>query len=373
MSSTTTHTEVKAYLEAVRSHLADLPGSDRDDLLEDLEQHLLEVAAEEDGTLRERLGPPDVFASELRTSAGLGSPAVASGGVRHHADALLRRAGLTDAFTTIWSSPLVTGVRAFLPELRPGWWVLRGYLIALFLDGAFGYVSWDQFPIPSVRGSVVGGALLVGVAIWASVAIGRRTPRSGVFRWVSVALSLATAVAGFAAIDNYRVNTMSAAYAVAERHTMVRPPPFLSHWDGTTIANICAYDASGKPLEVVQLFDESGRPIGNVAEMTADGMPVRRQAPTTTDGRRARFAFPHAVGVPAGPNGELAALPCPARSEYSVMPPPAIATVSPAPSIPDPALAPLAPPGAAEQRKAAEAREAAEKAEAAQAPATGGR
>jgi uncharacterized membrane protein len=62
--------EVTAYAAAVRAALADLPPAAREDLLEDLEQHLHEVA-EEEGSLHARLGPPQVYAEELRASAGL--------------------------------------------------------------------------------------------------------------------------------------------------------------------------------------------------------------------------------------------------------------------------------------------------------------
>jgi HAAS len=64
------------YLDEVRSHLADLPTDERDDLLEDLEAHVHEVTAATDGPLDDALGPPAAFAAELRASAGLASAAV---------------------------------------------------------------------------------------------------------------------------------------------------------------------------------------------------------------------------------------------------------------------------------------------------------
>src|SRR5687767_7085569 len=71
MTSTTVDLQVKTYIAAVAARLADLPQEERDDLMADLEQHLHEVAAEGDGTLTERLGTPESYAAELRTSAGL--------------------------------------------------------------------------------------------------------------------------------------------------------------------------------------------------------------------------------------------------------------------------------------------------------------
>ncbi|MGH3101424.1 MAG: HAAS signaling domain-containing protein, partial [Thermoleophilia bacterium] len=57
--------EVASYATAVRAACADLPGPDRELLLEDLEDHLQEVAAEAGGPLEERLGRPEAYAAEL--------------------------------------------------------------------------------------------------------------------------------------------------------------------------------------------------------------------------------------------------------------------------------------------------------------------
>ena len=62
--------EITAYVEAVRAALAGLPETTRNELLEDLPEHLAEVAADGIGTLTERLGPPSVYAAELLASAG---------------------------------------------------------------------------------------------------------------------------------------------------------------------------------------------------------------------------------------------------------------------------------------------------------------
>ena len=66
--------QVARYATAVRAAFADLPGPERELLLEDLEDHLQEVAAEAGGSLTERLGRPEAYATELRASAGLPAP-----------------------------------------------------------------------------------------------------------------------------------------------------------------------------------------------------------------------------------------------------------------------------------------------------------
>jgi hypothetical protein len=63
--------DVTAYAAAVRAALADLPAAARADLQDDLESHLAEVAAESDAPLRERLGPPEAYAADLRAAYGV--------------------------------------------------------------------------------------------------------------------------------------------------------------------------------------------------------------------------------------------------------------------------------------------------------------
>jgi uncharacterized membrane protein len=61
---------VARYAAAVRAAVADLPAGEREQLLDDLEAHLAEVAAESALPLDERLGPPETYATELRTAYG---------------------------------------------------------------------------------------------------------------------------------------------------------------------------------------------------------------------------------------------------------------------------------------------------------------
>jgi hypothetical protein len=62
--------DVDAYLAAVRAALTDLPAAERDDLVAEVEASLLD-AASEGGPIAARLGPPEEFAAELRSAAGL--------------------------------------------------------------------------------------------------------------------------------------------------------------------------------------------------------------------------------------------------------------------------------------------------------------
>src|SRR3978361_734234 len=59
---------------------ADVPADRAEELLDDLEEHLAEVAADDDAPLQFRLGSPDAYASELRIAAGLPAAPEARGG-----------------------------------------------------------------------------------------------------------------------------------------------------------------------------------------------------------------------------------------------------------------------------------------------------
>src|SRR2546430_10238278 len=141
MTSNDQASDVATYAASVRGALSDLPSDQADVLLEDLEDHLREIAAEAGGPLAERLGPPEQYAQELRAAYG-----AAQAGSRRQEPALgdVRR-----VVTWVAKSAWYRELRAFLPQLRPAWWVLRGYLAALILTAAFspGY-TWDRFRIP---------------------------------------------------------------------------------------------------------------------------------------------------------------------------------------------------------------------------------
>src|SRR3979411_2356036 len=68
MASKDQASDVATYAASVRAALSDLPGDQAEVLLEDLEDHLREVASEEGGPLAERLGPPEQYAQELRAA-----------------------------------------------------------------------------------------------------------------------------------------------------------------------------------------------------------------------------------------------------------------------------------------------------------------
>src|SRR6266581_674869 len=182
--------DVASYASAVRSALAALPDVERESLLEDLEDHLAEVASESDLSLQERLGKPEDYAVELRAAYGAGNDV--SSTKRNRPRFRDRTAALLKALSGNLS---YSDLRALLPELRPGWWVLRAYLAVLFLALVFRDGS-NLTPIPNP--STSGGLLQIvatAVAIGVSVRLGRRVMLANRgWRWAVVGVNVVIAL-----------------------------------------------------------------------------------------------------------------------------------------------------------------------------------
>src|SRR6267378_3022810 len=202
MASNDQASDIPTYAASVRAALSDLPSDQANVLLEDLEDHLTEIAAEAGGPLTEHLGPAEQYAQELRTAYG------ATQGNTRRQDPVLRDLQLVRAWLT--GSRWYQQVRAFLPELRPAWWVLRGYLAALILTAAFspGY-SLGPIPDPTTKRGIA-EILAAGVAIWLSVRIGRRSrnlPQGA--RFLAISTNVVIAFVAVAVLGNMHSFTYS--------------------------------------------------------------------------------------------------------------------------------------------------------------------
>jgi hypothetical protein len=320
----TMQSEVPPYLAAVRAALADLPAEERDELLEDLEGHLAEVAVEADGSLASRLGPPEAYAAELRSSAGL-PPA----GRQTRGRVSVRRA-VQRVRTRALAVPGVRPVLQFLPELRPGWWLLRGWLVVVVLAVlAQNGHGLSRFPLLRVSGSLLLGLALVVAAVVLSVRLGRvATGRWGPLVVAANGILVVTAVV--TAVHVQRDHAGISYVVVAHRD------PFSNVLRGPNgpINNFFVFDSAGRPLSDVQIFDQNGNAVNDLLLQTSDGRYTRPSYLTGPDGTTYRNVFPRRYTVEAvGPNG----LPSPAP-----LPAPAVAArplPSPAPS-PSPTAAP---------------------------------
>jgi uncharacterized membrane protein len=246
MTTRTVPDDVRTYLSAVRTRLDDLPTEEREDLLADVELSILESAEETEVPVELRLGPPDAFADELRTAAGLPPRAGASAAVRQPRS-LRERIAAVD--TRLAANPV-------LRALAPAWWVIRGFIAAGLLDLALG-------------GSVLSGAdssayvlvmtIAAVVLIAASVAIGIRRPRRGaVIALVNLALVIAAVPVAAHVADSARVAGNEAVFI---RQPTLSDMPVGLFYDQTPVENIYGFDRRGRLLQDVRLYDQFGRPI----------------------------------------------------------------------------------------------------------------
>jgi hypothetical protein len=324
MASNEHEDDVTTYAATVRAQLADLPPMERDVLLEDLEQHLAEVAAEGEGSLIDRLGPPEAYGVELRAAytAGHQTPETArtTRTAQTNGDHLAEsvRAAAARVIGSDWARQIL----AFLPELRPAWWVLRGYLAALIVTTAFssGY-GLGPIPNPTTKRGLA-EILAAAVAIWLSVRIGRRSrnlPQGARF----LAVSANVLIAFFAVV--VLGNMHSFVYSELIGTTTPEQAPFTAAFAGGPLTNIYPYSQDGKPLANVLLYDQDGQPV------TVGKSEAQTSYPIGADGKAITNAYPltqrHMNGDPVvAPRVAFPPWPTP-----SATPSPS-ATTSPSPS-----------------------------------------
>ncbi|MEU4558944.1 hypothetical protein AB0F72_11180 [Actinoplanes sp. NPDC023936] len=255
----TAQDEIGGYVEEVRQALGGLPAAARDELLEDLPEHLAEVLAEGGGTLTERLGSPSAYAAELIASAGIDTgvadPASSGGGLRGQMRDLRDRAGAATRRADVRVGPLLGYGKAsdFLVLLRPAWWVLRGYLAAMAL--AYMFDGNQRLGLlPRLGGDDLAAVLLLAATVAGSIWLGRRgEPAARMPRLLlrgGTAALVIFAVVGFFELDSAsrRDGSMS-----------VDSVDYVSQY--SDVQDVFVYDGNGKLVENAQLYDQWGNPI----------------------------------------------------------------------------------------------------------------
>lgn len=279
--------DVARYAADVRAELSDLTSAEISELLEDLEDHLGEVAAEDTGDLRTRLGTPADYARELRVSAGLPPyQASASAGVRSAdirsadirsdrpakrspADRLRRRAtwakaratqGKTRAAGTAYGAATFK----FLPTLRPAWWVVRGWLAVVLLQFLTNDGNERTHPIPRVGNNALVGFIFLLAAISVSVWFAQRPPLRGIPRRLLIAGHVSLAVVAFAAFTEAQGNNWDGYPSQAGGPVIYSNDVSANGGlmdNGRPVTNLFAYDQSGRLLDGVFVYDQDGNPI----------------------------------------------------------------------------------------------------------------
>lgn len=279
--------ETASYADGVRAALGDLEPEHLEVLLEDLEDHLAEIAAESEVPLSERLGPAAEYAAELRAAYGVAEP----GGQREarqpaaawsHAVALTRRA----ARSAVWLEVL-----RLAGEFRPAWWLLRAYLPVIAVTLLFGLPGVGRL-LPGRRGLLQVVVTLAAMVV--SVILGRRArtwklpARSGMLIANGVLALLALPLLTIASRPNYgpgdQVNF---------------PPDYPgvnSVYAGAPLLNIFPYSSDGKPLHGVLLYDQDG----NSVVVDGKGSVVPRSYPTDAAGQPITNAYPLDLLQPDG-------------------------------------------------------------------------
>lgn len=270
MTTTTIATErLRGFIAEVARHFDDLPEADRAELLDDLEGHMLELAAEDDASLEHELTDPAVYAAELRHSAGLPerTEGEARGGRLHDLAERVRT-----RIERMGERPAAREFLDFLPLLRPAWWVVRAWAMLVITAWVLSGGGWS-------RHAIVPWHNLLGLAaLFAAIVFSVRAGRAGRDRtrpWRVLDAGAAFAVVVLA------VNALTASPSV--EHVFVSDgtvsdetfqPSVLRHPDGEPITNLYLYDRDGMPLEDVLVYDGIGRPveIGQLGDAGFDGI-----------------------------------------------------------------------------------------------------
>jgi HAAS domain-containing protein len=259
--------EVTEYLAAVRAALDDLPTTERDDLLGEVEPSLLDAASEAGGNVSARLGPPEEFAAELRAAAGLHVPAAAAAG-EPHLLVLGRR---------LARDPRLRELR----RLAPIWWVLRGYLTVAAIAVLAG-ADWSTryFLVPHI-GTAWLGLLVILAAILLSVWVGLRTERSNRLLLLANVAVLAGAVPVASHFESRDVPVR------VVQLTLYQPMRGLT-FNGAPVNNLYPYSRSGRLLHDVLLYTGAGAPLNKAAA----AVDPQRRVLWTKSGKQILNAYP---------------------------------------------------------------------------------
>jgi len=181
----------------------------------------------------------------------------------------------------------------FLPELRPAWWVLRGYLAvqlaSLGLDLLFAHDV--TLPVPTILGSQVLGLLTAGAAVVGSVALGRRGTATRRGRRLTLAANAALGLFALVLLGGVGATPLTDeptydGYVVSGSY--LEPLPGLRS-DDREISNIFPFDAKGRPLEGVQLVDQDGIPLVATHE---DNPQLESRLPLDSSGNAIANRYP---------------------------------------------------------------------------------
>ncbi|MCG8917516.1 hypothetical protein L6E12_17165 [Actinokineospora sp. PR83] len=366
------------YLTEVRSALSDLPADEVAEIMEDVEPNVYEVYGETGSlpALTARLGTPQSYADELRAAGDYPPPPPAP--VRRGAGrAFLARyvlwiTGLTlvvalitgiavenryepERFAVLFVVALAllpalwllhsrrvgradvealaeyqaarragrsaveavpAHITAYLRGLQPAWWLVRIVLLAVALVAALMIRS--------------GGFVLIGIVVAVLLWSGPRVRHDR--RWLPVVLAANAFTVGVAialalsVFSDAEASSRPYGYGYAGYSTSGLT------YDGSTVTNLYAVDAQGKPIPVFYLYDQDGTPLRSYSS-TCNSRGGLHSEDTSN-----RYPQPE---VDYGRYG------CVESTTMPFVPLPPVAGPSPTPTAPSASTAPTPPPSAA--------------------------
>jgi hypothetical protein len=259
--------EVSEYLAAVRAALDDLPVTERDDLLAEVEPSLLDAASETGGNVSARLGPAEDFAAELRSAAGLQVPP--------------RRIG-PEPRLLVTARRLARDPRVReLGRLAPIWWIARAYLLVAAIALAAG-ASWSlrYFFVPHL-GTAWLGVLVIAAATALSIWIGLRTRRATYLIVLGNVVLLALAIP---VLSHFRHRQLPVRVVT---EPLYQPTQGLT-LNGVPITNIYPFSRQGRLLHDVLLYTGAGVPL----DAPGAAIDPQRRVLRTTSGKQIFNAYP---------------------------------------------------------------------------------
>ncbi|MDR2321942.1 MAG: hypothetical protein LBE60_09880 [Microbacterium sp.] len=247
---------IRAFADAVRAQLADLPADEVDDLVEGLVGDLTDQAADHDGAIE--LGDPAAYAEELRSAAGLPErgPLAAETKTPWH-ERIAAAAGR--AVARIRSSRAGAEILGVLGALRPLWWLARGFGMFAVLSVLLGYGIWTMLTQgwPGMR-ILAWTLLMLLIVISVQWGRGRWLPKNRLRHIRTVASIIAVLILPFAAgafvtaVTNHGNSVGTTTY---------EQQPLGLSLDGDRVVNLFVYDKDGKPIEGAQVYTNRGTPL----------------------------------------------------------------------------------------------------------------
>jgi hypothetical protein len=314
----TTGLDADRYLKEVAPYLGAVSAEERAELLEDLAEHLREIAAEPGPPLAERLGSPEAYAAELLASAGV----TATGAPRQ-----ARLARVSSVIARVRASRIGREATRLGPVLRPAWWVARAYLVVALL-ASIEYGSYPGFPVPHLAGSSLVGLIAVVLVVPLSVRLGQRhLPRTG--RLMAIGANIVLAI--FALVLLGKVRSRQVIYVQPDGGVSQNATGgCLTNSSGENITNLYAYSPDGTLLDPVLLYDQDGQPINNLCpDFDDQGRPLTNQYSQDVNGAPVYNAFPRRQTVAL--QADSGSQPAPPGANVSV-PPPAVVVPKLAPT-----------------------------------------